>query len=365
MKGISVSLPRWSDCVRYEEGDPQVLQALQGGYPRFVLHPLVLKLSDWVARTNGTLSSLLFNSAGDGERAKTFVLNGLSSSFNNHKSAHQMASLVELIVEPGFSLQALLCHEPDAAFLAKEFWQHTGTGISTRLAEYALQVLGIDDAKKDKVSINWTNDALVKETLCSRIAGILNEANESRATESHRCFSLFNSRSSPKRNSSINQVTISSKDIHLFPSGMAAIYTAHQLAMRLFPSRKSVQFGFPYVDTLKLQQKMGPGVSFYGNGSSLDLDELTLKLQKGETISAVFCEFPSNPLFKTPDLVRLSKLAKEFGCLLIVDDTLASFANVSVLECADMVVSSLTKMFSGAANVMAGRCAFPMYQCTL
>eukprot|EP00957_Ditylum_brightwellii_P135303 10317340-Ditylum_brightwellii.AAC.1 len=42
----SVSLPTWSSVVGYEEGDPQVSNALSCGYPRFVYHPYVLKLAN-------------------------------------------------------------------------------------------------------------------------------------------------------------------------------------------------------------------------------------------------------------------------------------------------------------------------------
>lgn len=55
---------------------------------------------------------------------------------------------------------------------------------------------------------------------------------------------------------------------------------------------------------------------------------------------------------------RLSELAAEFGCLLVVDDTIANFANAALLRApglrVDMLCSSLTKTFSGKGNVMAG-----------
>lgn len=69
---------------------------------------------------------------------------------------------------------------------------------------------------------------------------------------------------------------------------------------------------------------------------------------------SLFCEFPSNPLLKSPDLKRLRKLADEYKFLIVVDETIGNFCNVAVLEHADMVVSSLTKVFSGDSNVMGG-----------
>ena len=68
-------------------------------------------------------------------------------------------------------------------------------------------------------------------------------------------------------------------------------------------------------------------------------------------------EIPSNPLLRTADLPRLRKLADKYDFLLMVDETIGNFVNVEVLPYADIVVSSLSKIFSGDANVMGGRCA--------
>lgn len=82
---------------------------------------------------------------------------------------------------------------------------------------------------------------------------------------------------------------------------------------------------------------------------------LEAKAAKGETkVLALFCEFPSNPLLRAPNLPRLRALADKHGFVLVVDETVGNFLNVEVLPYADMVVSSLTKVFSGDVNVMGG-----------
>jgi cystathionine gamma-synthase len=106
-----------------------------------------------------------------------------------------------------------------------------------------------------------------------------------------------------------------------------------------------------------MQEKFGPGCLFYGLGSSEELDELECKLGAGEKVSAVFAEFPSNPLLKSIDLQRLSRLARTYNFAVIIDDTIGNFANVSLLKYADVIVSSLTKVFNGMGDLMAGRCA--------
>jgi cystathionine gamma-synthase len=117
---------------------------------------------------------------------------------------------------------------------------------------------------------------------------------------------------------------------------------------------KSISFGFPYVDTLKILEKFGPGCVFYGNGESDDLDHLEARLKSGERFLALFCEFPGNPMLKCPDLKRIRKLADLYDFGVIVDETIGNFINVHVLPYADVVVSSLTKIFSGECNVMGG-----------
>ncbi len=72
-------------------------------------------------------------------------------------------------------------------------------------------------------------------------------------------------------------------------------------------------------------------------------------------VSSVFCECPSNPLLQTPNLPRLRQLADEYGFLIIVDDTIGNFVNVNTIQYVDIVTSSLSKLFSGNADVMGGR----------
>ncbi|CAH0476179.1 unnamed protein product [Peronospora belbahrii] len=74
-----------------------------------------------------------------------------------------------------------------------------------------------------------------------------------------------------------------------------------------------------------------------------------------EKILGIWTEMPSNPLLSVPDLKRLAKCAHNNGTVLVVDDTVGSY-NVNAMKhgCADLVVTSLSKMFSGTCNVMAG-----------
>lgn len=107
-----------------------------------------------------------------------------------------------------------------------------------------------------------------------------------------------------------------------------------------------------------LRQELNPaGVHFFGLGDEGDLVKLEELLQT-QKISALFTEFPSNPLLRCPNIDRLGSLARKYDFLVVVDDTISSFANVDLFRgvaCSvDLLCSSLTKIFSGRGDVMAG-----------
>ena len=55
--------------------------------------------------------------------------------------------------------------------------------------------------------------------------------------------------------------------IHIYPSGMAALTAALNTIKAIYPNRKTMQIGFPYVDVLKL-----PQVIFEGGDLILNTD---------------------------------------------------------------------------------------------
>jgi cystathionine gamma-synthase len=217
------------------------------------------------------------------------------------------------------------------------YWIHSGNAISSRLAEACLQhIESLKELPSD------SPDAEVKEgaahgKLRERIAELIERAP-----------------AGPVREKKVEK-----EDVYLFKTGMTAIWAPHQY---LLSSDKfngtTVLFGFAFHSTIHVFECWGPGVKFFGRGDAEDLDalEVFLKEEKkeGRKVHALWTEFPANPLLTSPDLTRLRKLADEYNFVLAVDDTIGSFCNVDVLGEADMVVTSLTKSFSGYADVMAG-----------
>lgn len=116
---------------------------------------------------------------------------------------------------------------------------------------------------------------------------------------------------------------------------------------------------FLYLDTFKTLSKIYSfNTSLYGDASSAELDDLESRLKVGYRITALFCEFPGNPLLRTPDLRRVRTLAEKYDFLIVCDDTVGTFVNVDILPYVDIVCTSLTKLFSGGCNVMGGSVIF-------
>lgn len=95
-----------------------------------------------------------------------------------------------------------------------------------------------------------------------------------------------------------------------------------------------------------------PGYQIFINEKSID--DLERLLEGGTTILALFTDVPGNPELRTADLPRLRALADLYHFPIIIDETVGHHLNVQVLPFADIVVSSLTKIFSGFANVLGG-----------
>ena len=226
--------------------------------------------------------------------------------------------------------------------LAMVYWRLTGTGISSRLAEDMLEHLDrLHEAPSFKqLPMELQTDeagTFAMDMICQRIADLLERAPVG-----------------PPRSQKVSK-----SDVFLYPTGMSAIYHCNQLLQKAQRATQSIVFGFPYELTLKLLQTYSKSCKFYGFGTAEELDELEAYLEsevdQGRAVQAVWCECASNPLLRTVDLNRIRRLADKFGFAIVVDETIGSFANVDMLGVADIIVTSLTKSFSGYADVMGGR----------
>jgi cystathionine gamma-synthase len=289
---VSVCLPTWADVIGYEEKEERVLSRMRTGYPRFFLHPLVRELQSFLRSTH----------AGPGEDLLPFP---------DESSARECADFCggpARVVDAGGGVWVALF---PAGLLARAlgYWQHAGRILSSRAAESRLREGCVQPSDPDLL-----------RRFTERLAGWSGAP---------------------------------SGLITLHPSGMAAIFTAFRAVTARRPGCRTVMFGFPYTDTLKILEKFGCGVEFFPRGDEADLESLS-RLLRCETLAAVFCEFPGNPLLRVPDLPALHRLASAAGVPVVVDDTIGTAVNVDVLPHADLVATSLTKAVSGEGDVMAG-----------
>ncbi len=294
---VSVALPLWEHVVGYEEKDPLIVDSLACGYPRFVFHPYVAQLVRICEQrfAENDEACLPFPSEHVASRCVAFIERHAGATADIH--------------DFGFNGIFAVSFPRGAYETAKAFWQHTGEIVSSRCALATLQGRHISENHGD-----------AERAIRERIAAW---------TGAH------------------------ADDVFLFPSGMAALAKIQRVVQELTPGAKSLQVGFPYVDLLKLQDKIGPGVHFFAQPHD---DELTTFIGDAtpETISGVFCEGPGNPLLSCPNLPRLSEQLRARHIPLIVDETLGTYANVDVLPHADVVMTSLTKYVAGAGDIIAG-----------
>lgn len=403
---VSVSLPTWKSNVGYEEGERWVMDNMKNGYPRFFIHLSIQAFCEDIVRRHGQPGQrvMLFPTKTTGKRCLQYMRERAPESIlsdvellNLVLDSTKNSSAILGSISPVIS--AVICSE-EGYKVAKEYWQHSGDGVSSRRAEFCHGLFkdGLlipeattvrsprqskvprgprryqrqahmedgpnekvefgSDASSDEAAESLESSQFLEErfgrnldislvenaksAIRRRIAGVL-------TTDVDLTTKL------PTMNSNVRGVTnFREDDIYLVPCGMNAIFLTHHMLMKARGPQKSIEVGFPYVDTLKILQKFGPGCLFYPRAVSEELDELEARLKNGERFLALFCEFPGNPLLTCPDLVRIRRLADEYDIAVVVDETIGTFVNINVLPFADVVVSSLTKIFSGDANVMGG-----------
>lgn len=86
-----------------------------------------------------------------------------------------------------------------------------------------------------------------------------------------------------------------------------------------------------------------------------DIKRVLEENKKNTPIKAIFIETPTNPLMDITDIEEVSKLAKEFNALTVVDNTFMSpYLQRPLNFGADIVLHSATKYLGGHSNVVAG-----------
>ncbi|MBV6646444.1 MAG: cystathionine gamma-synthase [Cyclobacteriaceae bacterium] len=136
-----------------------------------------------------------------------------------------------------------------------------------------------------------------------------------------------------------------------FASGMSATDTIIKL---LNPGDEVVctndLYGGTYRLFTKLYAKYGLKFTFV---NMQDLNEVREAMT--DRTKLVWVETPTNPMMSIVDLVGLSKLTKDFGTLMAVDNTFATpYLQTPIDLGADLVMHSVTKYIAGHSDVVMG-----------
>ncbi len=286
---VSMALPTWSDVIGYEEQDPRVVECIKVGYPRFLIHPEIRSLAE---KYSAGQPALPFPSRKTAKECADYV-------------QRKAGAACDVLKAEGFFLA--VTSEPGRQALEK-FWQHAGTGLSTRAAAAALA------------------GNIVPQDGGETVAEL-----KSRLAQWYDC---------------------SPENVYIYSSGMAAFYAAHKATQTRAGGGPTLQLGFPYVDSLKVQQEFGSEAVLLHQ-----LDELPSRLATAleqKQFAACFMEIPGNPMLGTPELRPLIPLLCKHSVPLVVDDTVATSYNVDLRNRADIIVTSLTKFPAGSGDVLGG-----------
>ncbi|KAJ7724180.1 pyridoxal phosphate-dependent transferase [Mycena maculata] len=339
------SVPEWEDNVAFSLGKAgKILK--ETSYPRFNIHPHVKQLTVIIVGALDTQQKcFLFPTRMLADECRTFVeVHFPSSSCDVH-------CVTEIAHAPPPHQVFAVLFSADAPKIMP-FYTFHGGGISTRLAELCIRrcagdlrpTLGLPSGAGHTFSEYYNKYAPfasaddAKKVLRSRVSGTVDGGN-------------------------IRGVPgVSPDDVYLFASGMQTIWRSHKLLAGTIgsncdpESRKVAHVNLLYCDSYKfLELTSSAGYHFFSNDT---VDELEALLATGTpenpAIMALYTDFPGNPHLRSADIARLRELADRYNFPIIVDETVAGYLNTQMLPYCDVVVSSLTKLFSGLGNVLGG-----------
>lgn len=316
---VCVSIPTMKDVVGYEEKDPDTIAKISTGYPRFCKHFFISEVEEIIKAELGinNRNISLFASPVAAEEAVVFT----------------RCKDVKIELYKGIDF----VHYPEDDKIHAQFCtfiQHTGTGISSRHAEDFL-------VKNKKLNKHFTEkESSPTETihLNAAIADILKT---------------------------------DEKNVLVTSSGMNAFYAAFKCIRRYQRNKKKkvwIQLGWLYLDTICILEKcLYPDeecIKIHDIHALNDLKEILN--DRGAEIAGIVTEIPTNPLIQSSNIIQLYELCKKYDIALIIDPTISSIYNISVLSHCDILVTSLTKYAGNQGDVMAGCLALnpgsPIYQ---
>ncbi len=299
---ISFLLPSWGDVLSYQARKELLYKESYQGKEFLFLSPFIERLMDECSKKfeKKNECTFIYPSKRVALRAQKFVYDKTKEKGRIHNHGKNGIYVV--------------CYPEKIFPHAKRFSLLCGDVVSSRMAEDTLnEDFVIDDGTLGKAKA-------AKKRIREKIADITGERPQ---------------------------------NVALFPTERSAIANVHRFLQISFPDRKSIQFGIPHSNSLRIQREFGNGVHFFPNGDADDFEKLEEVLSKEKSLG-IFCEFPGNPIVRDINIKRLKILCRKHTIPLILDDTLGTFQNFRTFSIADIVVSSLSRFYSGKGDVPGG-----------
>lgn len=302
---VSVSLPKLEDVIGYEENNPETINQLTNGYPRFFKNKLVTRLEDFVRKNHQIKTDEILLPI-TSRKAKSV----LESIFDEIFPSIEIENACFLVLPE---------NHPKLTEI-KKMIQHFGAIISSRNAEKILfdQKLITEIFKEERFDISLAEKEVKKN---------LGEAYKT-----------------------------SAENIFLTNSGTNAVFSAVETLTKIREKEGktiNVQLGWLYLDSIEIIKKRSPENYTFINLHQKDAIENWLE-KNHEKIASIIGETISNPLLQCADIPWLQQLCKKYNIPLVLDNTMASPHCVDVLPYCDVVVESLTKFASGNGDVLMG-----------
>jgi len=255
---VSVSMPSLQDVIDYEEQTPEILEKITTAYPRFIIHPYLKLLANYLKEKYEVCDNYEIILLSSQKAVKA-----VSCRYFIHNKFEFDEPFGVIKVLKGRQYQKVL-----------KFIQHLGYNLSSRLAQDYLYKVGRIPKLHDE---ELENESKAKEILISTLAKAYKQ---------------------PSQNVCLN------------PSGMNAMYCVLK-GIKNIQARNGrtvlVQLGWLYLDTMNIVNHYFEESKIFYDVTKLDLLEEFLK-KDGLKVSAIITEIPTNPLVQTVDLERLKNL---------------------------------------------------------
>lgn len=344
-------MPTWDSTIAYLEGSEEWRNRnIEWCYPRFVVNKPIRELASAALKRLGMhdadTACLLFPTEIFARDCAKHIAkenpDAIVGTVQFQPPAKYDEKAVQVLRIAGFSMTLF---PKDVKLSAMMYWMDTGGGMTTRHAVFVKDYMDyLEIVPRHPKTVIQPPKLFTTLPTPSWIRDIA-------ATARHVQSTIANL--STSENSSLPAIT--ADHVTLYPTGMNAIYHASQALQAVATTSTVVAFGWMYDETIHIL-KHGSWKTFIGykRGGDQDLQDLTRRLKAGECIGALFCELPSNIFLSSVPLQRLRSLADEYGFILACDDTVAGFVNLDLMPFVDVMLASLTKMFSGASDVTGG-----------